>query len=269
MPRSVSDTAAASPLDSSLDTTGPFIASSLQDPALGLFTDVKRRVVSDDLGEIRRAVEGWVSGGQGEMVEPVRLIITTGGTGMGSRDVTVEVRSLFPLTEVVGTDDLSRVGCRPSHRYSANLCRPSLSPSPRMACPRLLWQPCRIPCAASSPAPSRVDAFSLCVCPEAVEASKTGWPSWVRSWPTSCRSWIPRRRVKPSTQRSMAPESPSNPPRPLSRILRTLLPRRCLPLRSRIIAARIITPSDPTPPPTNTPLQERPSPAANANPPTR
>lgn len=95
MPRSVSDTAAASPLDSSLDTTGPFIASSLQNPALGLFTNVKRRVVSDDLGEIRRAVEGWVSGGQGEMVEPVRLIITTGGTGMGGRDVTVEVRSLF------------------------------------------------------------------------------------------------------------------------------------------------------------------------------
>lgn len=45
----------------------------------------------DSVELIRGAVERWARGGSGDQV---RLIVTTGGTGMGVRDVTVEVRRL-------------------------------------------------------------------------------------------------------------------------------------------------------------------------------
>ncbi|CDZ97060.1 Molybdopterin biosynthesis protein [Phaffia rhodozyma] len=86
----VSDTAAAAPHDLSLDTTGPYIRSQLIG-IQGLFASdhmVSQAVVSDSEDDIRKIVRTWAD-------EGVDLVITTGGTGWGARDVTVQ--ALAPL----------------------------------------------------------------------------------------------------------------------------------------------------------------------------
>lgn len=49
----------------------------------GLGLEVERRVVPDGIEPVRRALRAWVA-------EDVELIVTTGGTGFGPRDLTPE-----------------------------------------------------------------------------------------------------------------------------------------------------------------------------------
>lgn len=94
----VSDTAAA-PSSSQLDTTGPYIASTLRTLPPSLFYDVKTAIVPDDVDQIRATVERWAS------AEEVDLIITSGGTGWGARDVTVQVsQSISPILRLLPAD---------------------------------------------------------------------------------------------------------------------------------------------------------------------
>ena len=77
----VSDTASANEL---LDSSGPAAANFLS--ARG-YRIVHTRVVPDDTQLIRQTVNEWAR----DTPQPPDLIITTGGTGFGVRDVTPEV----------------------------------------------------------------------------------------------------------------------------------------------------------------------------------
>jgi hypothetical protein len=85
----VSDSAAK---DAALDTTGPWIASSLKSHEARLFSDVRSLIVPDKIGLIDKQVNAWIQD------EQIDLIITTGGTGWSEKDVTVQVGlPSFPL----------------------------------------------------------------------------------------------------------------------------------------------------------------------------
>jgi len=68
-PVAVSDTA-SQPGSSNLDTTGPFISSSLSAFPNSLFHDVQRSIVPDDVEKIRSAVRGWAESGEVSLVLP-------------------------------------------------------------------------------------------------------------------------------------------------------------------------------------------------------
>jgi molybdenum cofactor biosynthesis protein B len=61
------------------DVSGPTAIAILA----GLGFDVDWRVVPDERDEIQAALRKWIEGG-------IKLIVTTGGTGFGPRDVTPE-----------------------------------------------------------------------------------------------------------------------------------------------------------------------------------
>ena len=48
---------------------------------------VKRTIVPDEKADIQRVLKGWIN------LETVDVILTTGGTGLTGRDVTVEAHS--------------------------------------------------------------------------------------------------------------------------------------------------------------------------------
>lgn len=74
----VSDTASA---DASLDRSGPVLSSHLN--SVG-FDDITRSICADDVSAIRTQVKRMVD------EQRMDLVITTGGTGFGLRDVTPE-----------------------------------------------------------------------------------------------------------------------------------------------------------------------------------
>jgi molybdenum cofactor synthesis domain-containing protein len=84
------------------DSSGDLLQELLE--AEGL--DVVRRVVSDDRGEIARAIE--------ELADEVAVVLTTGGTGLGPRDVTPEATTsvldrLAPgIAEAIRADSIAR-----------------------------------------------------------------------------------------------------------------------------------------------------------------
>lgn len=82
----MSDSASA-PSSSQLDTTGPYITSTLRAHPHSLFLDFQTCIVPDEVDRIRGVVRRWATDG-------VDLIITTGGTGWAATDVTVEVRDI-------------------------------------------------------------------------------------------------------------------------------------------------------------------------------
>lgn len=63
--------------------------------------DVERAVVPDDFDEIRRALRGFVRAG-------MDLVVTTGGTGLGPRDVTPEATRRVIRRETPGLAELMR-----------------------------------------------------------------------------------------------------------------------------------------------------------------
>lgn len=85
----VSDTASANAL---LDNSGPAAADLLK--AHGYHV-LHADVVPDDTRLIRQSITAWVDDGP----NPVDLIITTGGTGFGPRDVTPEVLDNVSLSD--------------------------------------------------------------------------------------------------------------------------------------------------------------------------
>jgi len=72
--------------DESTDTSGQLLVDRVKDAGHDL---AGRAVVRDDIETIRKTVRDWITGGQ------VDAIVTTGGTGLTGRDVTVE--ALEPL----------------------------------------------------------------------------------------------------------------------------------------------------------------------------
>ena len=74
--------------DASTDTSGDILVQRITDAghALG-----ERKLVRDDIPAIREIVSSWIEDGA------VDVVITTGGTGLTGRDVTVE--ALSPLFE--------------------------------------------------------------------------------------------------------------------------------------------------------------------------
>lgn len=75
----VSDTAS---LDPAIDRSGPILAESLT--SAGFFSSVTRSVCADEIEQIRTKVKALID------EEGVQLVITSGGTGFGIRDVTPE-----------------------------------------------------------------------------------------------------------------------------------------------------------------------------------
>ena len=72
------------------DRSGKRLATLLKQQGHRLF---KKRIVPDDLYQIRAAVSAWVAD------EKVQIILTTGGTGVTGRDGTPEaVKALFDKT---------------------------------------------------------------------------------------------------------------------------------------------------------------------------
>lgn len=82
----VSDTASK---DSSADQSGPLIKRQLKYAPQGLCKVVEQAVVPDDPKVIQKTVREWID------ERGVRLVVTTGGTGLGTRDCTPE--ALLPL----------------------------------------------------------------------------------------------------------------------------------------------------------------------------
>ena len=72
--------------DESTDTSGQLLVDRIKDAGHEL---AGRLVVRDDVEKIRQTVRDWIAGGQ------VDAVVTTGGTGLTGRDVTVE--ALEPL----------------------------------------------------------------------------------------------------------------------------------------------------------------------------
>jgi molybdenum cofactor synthesis domain-containing protein len=87
----VSDTAAA---NNPLDESGPAAAEFLKGRG---YRVVHTKIVPDDTQLIRQSVSGWVH----DPSHPMDLIVTTGGTGFGTRDVTPEVKPLLCLSSVL------------------------------------------------------------------------------------------------------------------------------------------------------------------------
>lgn len=77
----VSDTASR---DHTADKSGPTIKAILEDQRLEC---KEYAIVPDEEDEVRRVVQDWC---QGAVVD---LLVTTGGTGFGTRDRTPEVRN--------------------------------------------------------------------------------------------------------------------------------------------------------------------------------
>ena len=72
--------------DESNDTSGQLLIDRVKDAGHEF---AGRAVVRDDIEKVRKTVRDWIAGGQ------VDAVVTTGGTGLTGRDVTVE--ALEPL----------------------------------------------------------------------------------------------------------------------------------------------------------------------------
>ena len=77
----VSDTASA---DNLLDESGPTAAGFLNTHG---YRVLHTEIVPDDTQLIRQSITAWVN----DRSHPIDLIVTTGGTGFGVRDMTPEV----------------------------------------------------------------------------------------------------------------------------------------------------------------------------------
>ncbi|MBM3944306.1 MAG: MogA/MoaB family molybdenum cofactor biosynthesis protein [SAR202 cluster bacterium] len=84
-----------------VDTSGDVISERVA--ALG-FQEMAREIVPDERDQIAQKIAAWADGGN------VDIVISTGGTGLGPRDVTPEaVRAVFDY-EVPGIGEAMRAG---------------------------------------------------------------------------------------------------------------------------------------------------------------
>ena len=79
------------------DATGPVLAEALRSAG----ADVVGTVVPDDAAEVTRALEAAIASG-------ARAVVTTGGTGIGPRDVTPEATAGLIVRELPGIPELLR-----------------------------------------------------------------------------------------------------------------------------------------------------------------
>lgn len=85
------------------DRSGPAVMGVLADAG---FEVVERRVVADERPDIVRALA--------ELADLAHLVVTTGGTGLGSRDVTPEATAEVVEREVPGLAEAMRAAGRAS-----------------------------------------------------------------------------------------------------------------------------------------------------------
>lgn len=90
----VSDTACKDP---SQDRSGPLIRSLFETHDSDLFRIAGKAIVSDDVEDIQHAVRRWVDAGENGDNTHADLVVCTGGTGFGLRDVTPE--AVAPLLD--------------------------------------------------------------------------------------------------------------------------------------------------------------------------
>lgn len=81
----VSDSACKDP---SLDKSGPLLASLFLAQSYSI---EKRKVVADQIEDIQHTVREWIDA----PLNGIDVVVCTGGTGFGTRDVTPEVRCYF------------------------------------------------------------------------------------------------------------------------------------------------------------------------------
>lgn len=92
------------------DRSGPTVRQMLE--ARG-WTVVGSEVLPDDAGQIRRRLETWTDG------EDCDAVFTTGGTGLGPRDVTPEATQAVIEREIPGLAELMRAEGLKSTRTAA------------------------------------------------------------------------------------------------------------------------------------------------------
>jgi molybdopterin adenylyltransferase len=81
------------------DSVGPSLVEILEKAAFSV-EDI--RVVPDEESEIRRAIEVWTAESK------IDLVVTTGGTGLGPRDVTPEAIRALAVKEIAGLAEAMR-----------------------------------------------------------------------------------------------------------------------------------------------------------------
>jgi molybdopterin adenylyltransferase len=92
------------------DRSGPAVADKVQ--ALG-WSIVAREVLQDDRNEIAAAMTRLID------LEHADVVLTTGGTGLGPRDVTPEAAKIVADREVPGFGELMRLEGRKTVRFAS------------------------------------------------------------------------------------------------------------------------------------------------------
>ena len=87
------------------DAGGPAIRAKLPPPD---YREVHYEIVDDDADQIAARIRELADAGAGPDADPVDLIVTTGGTGMGPRDVTPEAVRAVIDREVPGMAEAMR-----------------------------------------------------------------------------------------------------------------------------------------------------------------
>lgn len=87
------------------DAGGPAIRAKLPPPD---YQEVHYEIVDDDADQIAARIRDLADAGAGSAADPVDLIVTTGGTGMGPRDVTPEAVRAVIDREVPGMAEAMR-----------------------------------------------------------------------------------------------------------------------------------------------------------------
>lgn len=103
----ISDSAVAGTRD---DLSGPALAERVQ--KLG-WSIVARQVLRDDQGEIAAAMVQLIDSGT------IDAVLTTGGTGLGPRDVTPEATRTVADREIPGFGELMRAEGRKTARFAS------------------------------------------------------------------------------------------------------------------------------------------------------
>jgi molybdopterin adenylyltransferase len=103
----ISDSAVAGTRE---DRSGPAVADKVQ--ALG-WSIVAREVLQDDRNEIAAAMTRLID------LEHADVVLTTGGTGLGPRDVTPEAAKTVADREVPGFGELMRLEGRKTARFAS------------------------------------------------------------------------------------------------------------------------------------------------------
>ena len=82
------------------DASGTLLAQRIEDAG---HTLVARRIIRDEMAAIRHSLEAWID------TPEVDVVLTTGGTGVTGRDVTVDVVERLATKKIPGFGELFRM----------------------------------------------------------------------------------------------------------------------------------------------------------------